>query len=51
MPDHYHLLLKILIKNVLSKYISDVENSFSKYLNKKTIEKDHYGSQDLNPLG
>lgn len=33
MPDHYHLLVKGLGDNILSKYISDVENSFSKYFN------------------
>jgi len=39
MPDHYHLLTKILKDNVFSKYISDVENSFSKYLNTKNERK------------
>lgn len=33
MPDHYHLLLKILCDKVMSKYIGDVENSFSRYFN------------------
>jgi putative transposase len=33
MPDHYHLLLKILKNKYLSKYISDVENSFTRYFN------------------
>jgi len=33
MPDHYHLLIKILIDRKFSKYISDVENSFSRYFN------------------
>ena len=29
MLDHYHLLIKVLRNNILSKYISDVKNSFS----------------------
>lgn len=33
MPDHYHFLLRIIHNNVLSKYIGDVENSFSRYFN------------------
>lgn len=39
MPDHYHLLIKILNKNYLSKYIGDLENSFSKYFNIKFARK------------
>lgn len=33
MPDHYHLLIKILKEDVFSKYISNVENSFTRYFN------------------
>ncbi|MEK6953157.1 MAG: transposase [Nanoarchaeota archaeon] len=33
MPDHYHLLIKILLNNYLSKYINDLQNSFSRYFN------------------
>ncbi|MCX7881379.1 MAG: transposase [Patescibacteria group bacterium] len=33
MPDHYHLLIKILKNNIFSKYISDVENSYTRYFN------------------
>lgn len=33
MPDHYHLLLKILKNEALSKYVNDVENSFSRFFN------------------
>lgn len=39
MPDHYHLQVKILQDNILSKYISDVENSYSKYFNFKFKRK------------
>jgi putative transposase len=33
MPDHYHLLVKIIINNSISKYINDLENSYSRYFN------------------
>lgn len=33
MPDHYHLLLKILRNKLLSHFISNVENSYSRYFN------------------
>lgn len=33
MPDHYHLLVKILKDNLLSKYINDVENSYTRFFN------------------
>ncbi len=33
MFDHYHLLVKILVDDVFSKYISDVENSFTRFFN------------------
>ncbi|MBI2052013.1 transposase [Candidatus Roizmanbacteria bacterium] len=33
MPDHYHILIKALTDDRVSKYISDVENSFSRYFN------------------
>jgi len=33
MPDHYHLLIKILKDNKLSKYINDIENSYTRYFN------------------
>jgi len=39
MPDHYHLLIKILRYNCLSKYISDIENSFTRYFNLKFSRK------------
>jgi len=39
MPDHYHLLVKILDDNKVSKYISDVENSYSRFFNLKLERK------------
>src|SRR3989338_7070030 len=39
MSDHYHLLLKILKEKVFSKYMSDVENSYSRYFNIKFDRK------------
>lgn len=33
MPDHYHLLVKIMANNVFSKYIGTVENSYTRYFN------------------
>ena len=39
MPDHYHFLLRILIDDVFSKYIADVENSFTRFFNIKFDRK------------
>ena len=39
MPDHYHLVIKILESDVLSKYINDIENAFTHYFNKKFNRK------------
>lgn len=39
MPDHYHLVIKILKGKILSKYINDVENSYSRYFNIKFDRK------------
>lgn len=39
MPDHYHLLVKVLDENCLSKFISDVENSYVRYFNLKYKRK------------
>lgn len=33
MPDHYHMLVKILEDSSFSKYINDIENSFTRYFN------------------
>ena len=38
MPDHYHLLLKI-IKGDFSKYLGTVENSYSRFFNLKYNRK------------
>jgi putative transposase len=34
MPDHYHLLVKINNEELFSKYISNIENSYTRYFNK-----------------
>lgn len=39
MPDHYHLLFKVLVDYPVSKYISDIENSYSRYFNLKYNRK------------
>ena len=39
MPDHYHLLVKILKERIFSKYINDVENSFTRFFNIKFERK------------
>ncbi|MDH7476299.1 MAG: transposase [Microgenomates group bacterium] len=39
MPDHYHLLAKLISDYSLSKYISDVENSYSRFFNIKFKRK------------
>lgn len=39
MPDHYHLLLKILKDNLLSKYVNDFENSYTRFFNTKLERK------------
>jgi len=35
MPDHYHLVVKILKSHLLFKYINDIENSYTHYFNLK----------------
>lgn len=39
MPDHYHLVVKILKAGILSKYINDLENSYTRYFNIKFDRK------------
>ena len=39
MPDHYHLLVKINHAKKFSKYINNVEDSFSRYFNLKNNRK------------
>lgn len=35
MPNHYHLLVKELIGGGTSRFLSDLQNSYTKYFNKK----------------
>lgn len=39
MPDHYHLVVKILDSTEFSKYLNDVENSYTRYFNIKNGRK------------
>ncbi len=39
MPDHYHLLVRINIPNLFSNYISNIENSYTRYFNIKFDRK------------
>jgi putative transposase len=39
MPDHYHLLVKIIKKNTFSNYVSKIENSFTRYFNLRFARK------------
>mgnify|MGYP005849167529 CR=1 FL=1 len=39
MPDHYHLLLKILKENHFLRFISNVENSYTRFFNLKYNRK------------
>ena len=39
MPDHYHLVIKILKESILSKYINDLANSYTRYFNFKFDRK------------
>ena len=39
MPDHYHLLVKIIHADKFSRFLNNVENSFSRYFNIKNNRK------------
>ncbi len=39
MPDHYHLLTKVVDETLVSKYINDLENSYTRYFNIKNHRK------------
>lgn len=50
MPDHYHLLIKVLQDNILSKYINDIENSFTRYFNIKYNRKGPLWQSDFRAV-
>ncbi|MFA6532441.1 MAG: transposase [Patescibacteria group bacterium] len=39
MPDHYHMLVKIINASKFSKYLNNVESSFTRYFNLKNNRK------------
>ncbi|NCO89039.1 hypothetical protein GW881_03920 [Candidatus Roizmanbacteria bacterium] len=39
MPDHYHLLLKVKQDKLISKYIGDIENSYTRFFNNRFKRK------------
>lgn len=39
MPDHYHIVIKVLEDKVLSRYINNIENSYTRYFNIKYDRK------------
>ena len=39
MPDHYHLLIKLINADKFSRYINNIENSYSRFFNIKNNRK------------
>ena len=39
MPNHFHILLRQLVKNGISKLLSDLQNSYTRYFNLKHEKK------------
>jgi len=39
MPDHYHLLFKVKQENLISKYLGNIENSYTRFFNNKFKRK------------
>lgn len=50
MPDHYHLLVRLQTDNTLSKFINNVENSFSRFLNIKLNRKGPLWQSRFKPV-
>lgn len=39
MPDHYHILIKVSDPNLLSQFVANVQNSYTRYFNLKHKRK------------
>lgn len=50
MPDHYHLLVKMMEDHVFSKYMNDIENSFTRYFNLKFNRKGPLWQSDFKAV-
>ena len=50
MPDHYHLLVKMMENQTFSKYMNDIENSFTRYFNLKFSRKGPLWQSDFKAV-
>ncbi len=41
MPNHYHLILRQLINNGISRYVANIQNSITKYFNVRENKNGH----------
>jgi len=50
MPTHFHLVLQQLVENGISKYLSNVANSFTRFYNIKTERKGQVFLKDFKAV-